>query len=275
MVRYLYLDYGGLPKYRRELKYSLISLRQDAPAAQIAIYTDAPQVYANWPVTAVDIGPRLAEWSGQGLYHHRIKPAVVLDALRRFESPVCFVDTDSIIQPGFDAQVRSAMTPREEWSVTKTAVVMNYYERRNPFPPLKGFSTRLPHLGLYRYDTVNSWMFNSGLIGVSPGHEPILEDTLAMIDALIGRAKKFDTLEQFALGEAIRLRQIPITAIRETFLHYWQGRRRIYMANEITKSLSPDWDDLTPPTRWAHMHYWNVLLYNYYHGIGHALGLLT
>src|ERR1700742_2266421 len=28
MVRYLYLDYGGLPKYRRELKYSLISLRQ-------------------------------------------------------------------------------------------------------------------------------------------------------------------------------------------------------------------------------------------------------
>ena len=31
MVRYLYLDYGGLPKYRRELKYSLISLRADAP----------------------------------------------------------------------------------------------------------------------------------------------------------------------------------------------------------------------------------------------------
>jgi hypothetical protein len=29
MLTYLYLDYGGLPKYRQELKYSLISLKQD------------------------------------------------------------------------------------------------------------------------------------------------------------------------------------------------------------------------------------------------------
>jgi hypothetical protein len=41
--------------------------------------------------------------------------------------------------------------------------------------------------------------------------------------------------------------QTPIADVRDTFLHYWQGRRRIYMANRIEKSLSPDWDDLTPP----------------------------
>ena len=36
MLHYLYLDYGGLAQYRRELKYSLISLRQElapTPAA--------------------------------------------------------------------------------------------------------------------------------------------------------------------------------------------------------------------------------------------------
>ena len=41
MLHYLYLDYGGLPQYRRELKYSLISLRQDlgaAPDAKIAVF---------------------------------------------------------------------------------------------------------------------------------------------------------------------------------------------------------------------------------------------
>ena len=42
-------------------------------------------------------------------------------------------------------------------------------------------------------------MFNSGLIGVAPVHVPLLEDTLAMIDALIGRAQKFPAIEQFAL----------------------------------------------------------------------------
>ena len=49
MLHYLYLDYGGLPKYRRELKYSLISLRcalGETADARIAIYTDAPDVYA-------------------------------------------------------------------------------------------------------------------------------------------------------------------------------------------------------------------------------------
>ena len=45
MLHYLYLDYGGLPQYRRELRYSLISLRQELAGredARIAVYTDVP-----------------------------------------------------------------------------------------------------------------------------------------------------------------------------------------------------------------------------------------
>jgi len=272
MLHYLYLDYGGLPQYRRELKYSLISLRQELgaqPGARIAVYTDAPRLYANWPVEAVDIAGQVRAWSGDGLYHHRIKPAVVLDALGRFSGPVCFVDSDSIIKPGFHAEVSAKLAPEEVWSVTKTAVVMNRFELRNPFPPLRGFATRLPHLGSYHYDTANSWMFNSGLIGVTPAHAPLLEDTLAFIDALIGRARKFPTVEQFALSEVVRLNQIPIAEVRDTFLHYWQGRRRIYMAWRIEKALSPDWDDLTPPKEWDEMNYWAVRAYNYWYGTAH------
>ena len=270
MLHYLYLDYGGLAHYRRELKYSLISLRQelgDAPDTRIVVYTDAPSVYARWPVEVVDIAGQVRAWSGGGLYHHRIKPTVVLDALNRFAAPVCLVDCDSIIKPGFHAEVTGKMAPQEVWSVTKTAVVMNHFELRNPFPPLKGFRTRLPHLGSYRYDPENSWMFNSGLIGVSPVHVPVMEDTLALIDALIGRARKFPTVEQLALSEVARLNQIPIAEVAGTFLHYWQGRRRIYMANRIEKSLSPDWNDLTPPAEWEQMNYWKIRAYNYYYGV--------
>jgi hypothetical protein len=274
MLHYLYLDYGGLPQYRRELKYSLISLRQElgglngeCPEARIAVYTDAPSVYARWPVEVVDIGGQVQAWSGGGLYRHRLKPAVVLDALKRFAGPVCFVDSDSIISCGFHAEVTAKMAPQEVWSATKSAVVMNRFELRDPFPPLKGFRTRLPHLGSYRYDTENSWMYNSGLIGVSPEHVPVMEDTLAFIDALIGRAHKFPTVEQFALSEVVRLNQIPIAEVTGTFLHYWQGRRRIYMANRIENSLSADWNDLTPPKQWAQMNYWKIRAYNYYYGV--------
>src|SRR5664279_664241 len=112
MLTYLYLDYGGLPKFRQELKYSLISLKAelgDQPAA-IAIYTDSPLVYRKWPVTAVGIAGQIAPWSQGGLYYHRIKPAVVLDALRRFSGPVCLLDADSIVRPGFHAEVTAKMT---------------------------------------------------------------------------------------------------------------------------------------------------------------------
>jgi len=274
MLHYLYLDYGGLAKYRRELRYSLISLKAElgeSPDARVLIYTDAPTVYARWPVEVVDISPHIQAWSGDGLYHHRIKPAVVLDALKRFDAPVCFVDSDSIIRPGFHAEVTEKMAPQDVWSVTRCAVVMNGFELMNPFPPLKGFRTHLPHLGRYHYDVTQSWMFNSGLIGVSPVHIPIMEDTLAYIDALIGRAGKFPTLEQLALSEVLRVSQTAVAEVTDTFLHYWQGRRRIYMANEIEKSLSADWNDLTPPKQWADMNYWKIRAYNYYHGVSHFL----
>ena len=149
------------------------------------------------------------------------------------------------------------------------AVVMNRFEKMNPIPPIRGFRTRLPHLGEYRYDVAHSWMYNSGLIGMTPRHLPLLDDTLAMIDALIGRAKKFPTIEQFALSEVLRLTQTPIAEIPDSFLHYWQGRRRIYMANQIEKTLSPDWDDLTPPKEWAQMNYWAIRAYNYWYGMQH------
>jgi hypothetical protein len=50
--------------------------------------------------------------------------------------------------------------------------------------------------------------------------------------------------------------------------------RRIYMANQIAKNLSPDWDDLTPPKQWTEMNQWAVRAYNYYYGITHALEFL-
>jgi hypothetical protein len=266
MLNYLYLDYGGRARYRAELKYSLISLQAelDPMQARIVVASDAPDLYRNWPVRVMDIAPRIRDWSGNGLYHHRIKPALVREALAQFAEPVLFLDSDSIVRPGFHAEVAEKMA---------TTVVVNRFEKHNPFPPLKGFRTQLPHLGAYRYDVTHSWMFNSGLIGMELAHLSLLDDTLAMIDALIGRAKKFPAIEQFALSEVLRLSQMPVAEIHDTFLHYWQGRRRIYMANLIAKTLSPDWDDLTPPREWAEMNGWAVRAYNYYYGVTHAMDM--
>ncbi|HXL69838.1 MAG TPA: hypothetical protein VN935_01250, partial [Rhizomicrobium sp.] len=228
MLNYLYLDYGGRARHRAELKYSLISLRAelDPARARIVVASDTPELYRRWPVQVMDIAPWIQGWSGDGLYYHRIKPALVREALTSFAEPVLFLDSDSIILAGFHAEVEEKMAG---------SVVMNRFEKHNPYPPLKGFRTQLPHLGPYRYDVAHSWMFNSGLIGMEPAHLSLLDDALVMIDALIGRAKKFPAIEQFALSEVLRLSQVGIAEIHQTFLHYWQGRRRIYMANRIAR----------------------------------------
>ena len=103
---------AGMPKYRQELKYSLISLQAELEPARRpdrGLYRRARKLYRNWPVTAVDIAGRIQAWSGGGLYYHRIKPAVVRDALSRFAGPVCFLDADSIVRPGFHAEVTAKM----------------------------------------------------------------------------------------------------------------------------------------------------------------------
>ena len=61
MLHYLYLDYGGRAAVRRELRYSLISLRQelgDDPQARIAVYTDVPATYADIEDLASAVGFR-------------------------------------------------------------------------------------------------------------------------------------------------------------------------------------------------------------------------
>ncbi len=139
----------------------------------------------------MDIAARIQDWSGDGLYYHRIKPAAVRRRSPRSPSRSCSWTPIPSSGPAF-------MPRSKRQKMAGRPVVMNRFEKHNPYPPLKGFRTQLPHLGAYRYDVAHSWMFNSGLIGVAPAHIPLLDDTLAMIDALIGRAKKFPTIEQFA-----------------------------------------------------------------------------
>jgi hypothetical protein len=46
------------------------------------------------------------------------------------------------------------------------------------------------------------------------------------------------------------------------------------MANRIEKTLSQDWNDLSPPKEWAKMNYWAVRAYNYWYGITHPFKAL-
>lgn len=257
MIHFVYLDYGPRQAYRLELKYSFLTLAPllDPAAHRVAIYTDAPARYAAWPVAPVPIADKMAEYTAGGRFTHRIKPAIVLDALRRFDAPVLLMDSDSIVGVGFTASVAEKLA---------RGAIMNRFERDDPIPELAGFTASLPH-ATYRYDRAATRMFNSGLVGARPEHIPVIEDALALTDAYLDQPACRDhhfQLEQLAFAEAFRIHGVAIAEIHDTFLHYWPRSQRRYAEWRLPRILPRDWDDLRPPATKLTFNRLNVRLFS-------------
>jgi len=61
---------------------------------------------------------------------------------------------------------------------------MNAFESTNPYPEFYMKGIKLPSGKVYSYDPQNTKMFNSGIIGIDKGHKLVLEDAIALIDAM-------------------------------------------------------------------------------------------
>lgn len=242
MIHFVYLHYGPSENLRRELKYSFLTLRRFLDPAQhrVAIYTDTPILFAAWPVAIVSIAGKLNDYSAAGRFNHRIKLAVLGDALSRLGDTV-LLDSDSIIFAGFPASVADNL---------RHGAVMNRFEARNPAPEFAGFETTLPHAGRYRYDPERSVMFNSGIIGATAAHAPVVEDALALVDTILARPIAPETAnrrEQIAMSEAFRVHGVAVGEIYDTFLHYWKRSWKRYADWRLSRILPADWNDLTEP----------------------------
>lgn len=242
MIYFIYLNYGPNANLRRQLKYSFLTLRRfiDPGTHRVAVYTDTPDLFAAWPVDAISIAGKVAEYSRAGRFGHRIKLVVLRDALTRFGAAI-LLDSDSIVLAGFPASVADKL---------RRGALMNRFESYNPAPEFAGFEAVLPHAGRYRYDVAMSHMYNSGLIGARAEHVPVLEDAIALTDAFLDGPAAPGTvhrLEQIAMSEALRIHGVTIAEIHDTFLHYWKRSWKYYADWRLPALLSPDWNDLTTP----------------------------
>jgi len=223
-LTFIYVEYGNLERLYLELRYSLSTLlywKFHAPV-DVVVYTDKPDPYQDLPVRVVDISSKISEFSRDGLYHHRIKPCVLLEEMKGNSNFCVMVDTDTFFQKGFFEKL---------WSVVNAgSVAVDRFHGHNPFPELAGFSADLPHAGRYRYDPKLSVEYNSGLTAVDPErHLSLVEDSIALIDAALDRGKKLLTLEQIALSECLRVHTIPVATMYPLFRHYYRVAHKRYM----------------------------------------------
>lgn len=238
MPAFLYIDYGPSPYIARELRYSLATLlaEYDARPASVIVYTDKPRLYDRLHprVSARDISADIAAMTCGGAYSHRIKPCVLLDALKTQSDLCVLLDTDSYILPGFaDALARAAAS----------GPAMDHFEAFDPYPDAKDFVADLPHAGRYRYDPAVSAMFNSGLVAAHPTrHVPAIEDAIALIDAFWDQGKRLFKIEQIAVSEGFRIHGERIGETRPLFQHYFRRSLKRYMHWRIDRWLKGDPD---------------------------------
>ena len=217
---FLYIDYGASALIGRELRYSLATLRAEIPTARVVVYTEKPQAYEGLPLSPRPLGPDLARWTRQGAYNHRIKPAVLADALAARGGLCVLMDTDSYIRPGFAEALEAAAA---------NGPAMDQFETRDPYPELAGWSAALPG-GAYVYEPETAIMFNSGLIAARAGRdEAALAEALALIDALWDDGKRLFKIEQIAVSEAFRRAGLPIGEANPAFQHYFRRSLKRYM----------------------------------------------
>jgi len=200
---FVYLDFGhrklahlqdGEHGIELEMQYSISTLRADSSAPyRIVIYTDHPERYADLDVEIVDIRSIDEPYFGDRGYVLRLKPCVLLHALRQYGGVCVFLDSDMFFYPGFAAAVNAM--------IEEAALFWEFHDR----PPVSAFPADLPafpHRALHNASGDFRADGNSGVVGLRSGWgEPLLEDVLWLIDEMRARGDRNGLLEQSSFFE--------------------------------------------------------------------------
>jgi len=231
-AQFVYLCFGKSPSVRRELAYSIATLTAEigGEASRIAIFTDRPQDFTDWPHRIVDISDRIEamKWIGDLSHYFRAKPATLIEALRLFRNDCVLLDADTFIRPGFAAAVERALA---------AGAAMNAFVRSDPYPSFGPFETDLPHLGRYRFDSGRAPMLNSGLVAARAEHLPLIEDALALMDRFWAAGLHTHDIEQLAIGECFRAAGVEVALIDRELEHYCSHWAKRYMRRRLRRRL--------------------------------------
>lgn len=228
--RIIFIEYGAQERFLNQTKYSIMTLKafNELDKSEIIVYTEQPEKYVNMAVSTQSIAHKVFDYSLGGKYHFRIKPCVLLDALREHECPILFLDTDTFCNADLNKRITS---------ISKSNVLMNVFESTNPYPEFSMSSVTLPSGRIYSYDPQKTKMFNSGVIGVDNSHEPAIEDAIFLIDTMQNHGLLRHTAEQTAISESFRVHGLTISEVHKEITHYTRGTGKDYMDDMIKKEM--------------------------------------
>ncbi len=229
MIRYVTLAYGDAAGVYRQSLMLLVSLVAHAPDPyELIVATDRPERYV-WFGTRVDIEyldpARLEAWRGPRPFSMRHKLELIRAAAIPAKGAVVLLDADVLARKPLDGFVGRLLGG--DLFMHKHEYVLSQSRRsgnRKLWASLRGHDVR-----------ADDSMWNSGVLAIPTADRGLLDEALAMYDALGAAGVRHFATEQLVEGVVLG-RTGRLKPAEEWFAHYW-GNKRGYDA-EIARRLA-------------------------------------
>jgi hypothetical protein len=222
----LFLIYGNQRIYHLELTYSILSAARflkDTPGGlRIVLAADAHNQRPDLPVEHLLLSPEMVDdWQMGGTYNHAIKIHALHHALVHFDAPVILIDSDTVFRADparmFDRiGPGKALFHKREGRLGDTLEVADW---RDLVAGSGGVVGGFPL-------TLDSVMFNSGVLGVDPQDVHLMDKIKAVMQDMRAHSRVF-TAEQMAASLVLGA-QTELSACDDLVDHYWGGPRDYY-----------------------------------------------
>jgi hypothetical protein len=237
MNNLVYCVYGG-DRYMRETLFSILSAIhcENRPNKdwRLIIYTDDPRPFASFDAVVEPLNAqRLNEWAGRAGYNPRRKIFALRHSLRNY-GPSVLVDSDTyFLKPPWKLFRR----------IEAGNAIMHLREGRLGRPPhMRPFCESLCaapfQVSGRSYEFTPNWLvWNSGVVGMDPADEHLLELVLTLTDAIHQRSPKWWWGEQVGFARVLE----GTTHLREAddiVYHYWPEHMRTQFEGVLLKRLT-------------------------------------
>jgi hypothetical protein len=208
----LYQAYGGQDTVN-ECRYSLLKYLQAynlTPPAHTAlvVYTDMPDAFADFEPFLQRLSIRklsretVQRWKGSINFLQRVKIELMADFLQTFNGNVLYCDTDTYMT--------SAIEPLFE-DIRRGDFYLHQYEGvidKTYHPTLQRLESALTSTPLQYNNKLVEFnkklkLFNTGVVGLNSSHRFLLQDVLALTDAVYAKFPKH-VAEQFAFSYCLQ-----------------------------------------------------------------------
>lgn len=229
-----YLVYGDAVEYHLELTFSVASiirfLNEEQSDIRIVIITDKEGCRPDLPVEYIVYSHQeFQNWTNFGKYNHSAKLHAAIKALEKSDGPVLLIDTDTYFidhpKKAFE-KISCGNTVMHE-DEGKIGIMQDWQPLLMKAPPcILDYSINK-----------DSFMYNSGAIGVSLDDIPLLNDAIIIADYLYAIQPLFN-IEQFSLT-AVLHKRTNVSFVNSIIEHYWPAHKRIF-SHILIKNAVPE-----------------------------------